>query len=490
MDRDEDKNLYGYVEENTKDVAQLEKYVGDWTKSTTYWNWGGQYAPTVAQAIGNLDDMYDDYSQRAQNHKTFSQIIGNLPNLWKKFGNENFISLSDIILQQKSEIDDLENYTTGQVNVLTDAVGNIGTRPDGYDKIYTELIKLHGLVDDLDTNYKAADTALNTSLSKDIQTVQSKASSNTEAIGVINNTTIPGINSSIDILKGKVDEHYASWMGTEKTLQDKDSELAADIGELESTISNNYSTLDGKINTLSNSVGTPTEGSTVVKMIKDGDDALQTKFESISADLGVKSGSSSAFEAINKNAQDITGINDYLGTIKEQTIAEQFSAVDTKITEANTKIGDLGTKLTDYAKSSELSAHAQIAEQTYATKTSLAEYAKSSVLEDYAKTESLSVYATTKNLEENYSLKTEVTAIDNKVNSVITQMTLLGEPADFSEKLTEDRLTLLAEIFAQLEQIKNDIAGINSRIDELHSTGEDLEPEPTPEDPEAGDETE
>lgn len=65
MDRDEDKNLYGYVEENTKDVAQLEKYVGDWTKSTTYWNWGGQYAPTVAQAIGNLDDMYDDYSQRA-----------------------------------------------------------------------------------------------------------------------------------------------------------------------------------------------------------------------------------------------------------------------------------------------------------------------------------------------------------------------------------------------------------------------------------------
>ncbi len=125
----------------------------------------------------------------------------------------------------------------------------------------------------LDTAYKAADSALNINLSKDIDAVELKADTNNAAINTINNTTIPGINGRLDGLDKRVDDHYDSWKGTEQAL-------------------------------------------------KDADTALQKKIDDVSADLGENTSEKTAFVLIQENANIIEEIQKDIGTVGDKSLTD------------------------------------------------------------------------------------------------------------------------------------------------------------------------
>lgn len=183
------------------------------------------------------------------------------------------------------------------------------------------------------------------------------------------------------------------------------------------------------------------------------DTALNSLVEGLRADLGQKTGMSDAFTAIEANAVDIEEINSALGTI------------NTKIGEVSDKslaaqIGDINANLQQYAKSSELEAHKQLAESTYVTKTALTE----------------ANYVTASELEaKGYALDTTVTSIADQVTEIEKSFAILGLPADFESEVPEDT-TLLRAIFDQLKTLnenlttaQSDIVTIKEKMNELHS---------------------
>jgi hypothetical protein len=450
LENEKDRNLYGYVEENSKDITSLESYVGDWKGSTTYWDWGGAYGPTIVEAIGNLDDMYgtSGYQVRAEKHQPFSKIIGNLPELWKKFNKENYISLSDIILKQQEDLETLDASTTGALSLLNAKVGDIGTRPDGYDTVYTEVIELHGLVDaltkahakdktDMEAAYKAADQAVTEAMTAKTNALEQRATNAENAIKTINDTTIPAINTSIGGINDRVTAHETSWAGSEKALADKDKELAQSIADLTTTVNNKDSAANTKIDdvqkalnqsikAVSDSIGTVTEGSTVVKMIDDGDKALAAVDAELRKDVDATG------VTANANVEAIKTINEKIGTVGDKALSVQ-------ITENLSAINSLNTNALMKSE----------AETTYAKKTELDAYAKSSALEGLAKS-------------------SDVTEISGKVDEVVADIAAIGLPSNFSEEIPEGS-TALAEIFSRLTKIETDIADIKTAMNTLHT---------------------
>jgi hypothetical protein len=458
LEEEEDQNLYGYVEDNFANVETLKGYVGDWKNCTKYWDWGGKYGPTVLDAIGNLDLMYNDYDDRAKNFKSFSEVIGHVPNLWKTFNKEQFISISDILIEQHEALQDLDASTSGAIAILNSKVGDIGTRPDKYDTVYTELQDLNEAVDNLtathntdktnlETAYKAADSALDTKLTNNINTVNGKAELNANAIKTINDTTIPLINSTIETLRGLVDDHYETCTETEKTLAAKDTELSNSIQTLGTTVSNNYTTLDGKIDTtksnleasiktLSDSVGVVTGGSTVAKMIADGDAAVQANVDGIRTDLGTPDGTSGAFKTIKDHGAAIEKIQKDIGTVGDKALSVQ-------ITENLSAINTLNSTV---LKSSD-------AENIYTKKEVLADYAKSSELESYA-------------------TKTSVEEIGEEVSEISAQLVTLGDSTSFTSEISTDAETLLGDIFIRLKKIEADLAALKGEESTEPENGE------------------
>ena len=462
LENEKDKNLYGYTEENSKDITALESYVGNWKNSTTYWDWGGVYAPTIVDAIGNLDEMYGNggYQKRAENPQTFVQIIGNLPDMWKEFNKDKPISLSEIVIEQKEDMDQFKNNTDAAIGILNAAVTNIGSRPDGYDTLYTEVVELHGRVDDANTAhakdktdmekaYKDADAAVVTEITKTTDALGTRATNAENAINTINNTTIPAVNAAIQGVSDRVTEHQNAWSGTEKALTEKDAELAKDIDDLSKTVGTNNTTLDGKIDStktalegsikaVSDSIGTVTEGSTVVKMINDGDKANKDLIDSIRTDLGNTTDNNGLIGVVSGHTQSISDINTKMGTVGDKALSVQ-------ITENLSAINTLNTNALMKTE----------AENTYAKKSDLNDYAKSADLEGYLVADDLDEYTAA------------VSQVSEDMKDVAANLETLGV-ADYINS-TPEGSTILAEIFSRLTKIENDITAIKTAMNELHT---------------------
>lgn len=497
MENEEDQNLYGYVEENTKDIQTLESYTGDWSKVVSYWTSGNKWAPTIADTIGNLEDMYNSAVDRYNNHKTFAEIIGKLPTLYEKINEGNPISLIAAILKESTRLDNLngalnehKNNAEGQFNGIYTMIGE---KIDN-DSIYDHIKELYDRIDwddrentvsyeiddlakratdlenkdiELEQAYKAADLALDTAykeadrilkedLSKDIDAVELKADNNTKAIDTINNTTIPGINGRLDGLDKRVDDHYDAWKGTEQALKNADVTLQEKIGNVpaNSNIIDIISDTEEGIKTL---IGTVPEQSSVMQEIN-----------SISAELGENTSEKTAFSLIQENANAIEKIQENIGTVGENSLVDQINTINSQIGTVGDKalsvqINDINTNLQNYAKSSELEAHVNLANTTYATKSEL-----STTLNNYITNTQLT--------EKGYALNSDLETVDGQVDDIIEQMNILGSPADFQDQITEGS-TLLLTIFQQLQSIQTDIKNIKIKINDLHIDGDTPFPE-------------
>ena len=78
LENEDDQNLYGYVEENTKDIAQLEEFVGEWNKVINPGH-------SIADVIGDLNVLlnieegsYEDTYTNTKEFKTLASIIGKM----------------------------------------------------------------------------------------------------------------------------------------------------------------------------------------------------------------------------------------------------------------------------------------------------------------------------------------------------------------------------------------------------------------------------
>lgn len=493
MENEEDQNLYGYVEENTKDIQTLESYTGDWSKVVSYWASGNKWAPTIAETIGNLEDMYSSAVDRYNNHKTFAEIIGKLPNLYEKINEGNPISLIAAILKESTRLDNLngalnehKSNAEGQFNGIYTMIGE---KIDN-DSIYDHIKELYNRIDwddrentvsyeiddlirratdlenkdiELEGAYKAADLALETAykeadrvlkedLSKDIDAVELKADNNTRSINTINNTTIPGINGRLDGLDKRVDDHYDAWKGTEQALKDADIVLQEKIGNVP-TDSNVIDIIDDTKEEIKTLIGTVPEASSVMQEIN-----------SISADLGENTSEKTAFTLIQENANAIREIQEDIGTVGENSLVDQINTINTQIGTVGDKalsvqINDINTNLQNYAKSSELEAHVNLANTTYATKSELNNCVTNTQLD-----------------EKGYALNSDLETVDRQVNSIIEQMNVLGSPTDFENQISEGS-TLLSTIFQQLQNIQVDIKNIKTKINSLHVDGDTPFPE-------------
>jgi hypothetical protein len=357
--------------------------------------------------------MYGDVN-RAEKHQPFSKIIGNLPELWKKFNKENYISLSDIILQEREDFETLDKSTSNALDLLTVKTNDIGTRPDGYDTIYTEIIELHELLDaltkthttdkaNIENAYKAADQAVTQTIGAEINVLDTKVEGAENAIKTINETTIPSIYKLIDSIDGRIEVHEKNWVGTEKALTDVDDELAKNI------------------TAVSDSIGTLAEGKTVVKMIEDLTEADGKIREDLTAvDNKIREDLDNTTNIANTNKTDIETINKKIGTVGDKALSVQI----------NENLSDINSLNANALMKSE-------AETTYAKKTDLDVYAKSS----------------------------DISTFNEKIDGVITT---LGLSTDFGENIPEGS-TILKEIFSKLSKIEEDISNIKIAMNTLHA---------------------
>lgn len=306
----DDQHLYGYVDENSKDIKRLEDYVGDWSAVVGNWKGGGKYAPTIAQTVGNIDEMYgDSYKDRIDKHKTFAEIIGNksegdLPALYKKLNEENPISLIKAILKEDDRLDDLSLELSGHKNAseLSFAAikAMIGTALDGetvdvYEHIAADRAKIGTPIDNTNDIYDHITTLYDNMNWPTQETGQQKI-------------TVSGEISRLDAKIGKLDQTG------EATVKSEIDRLDTKIGE----IPESFTSLRTYI-----------------------DDNLEDIDEILSIDLGVnytideEGNSSTAFELIKDNSDNISSIDSFIG----RGINPDENSLLTKITNLQSAVG-------------------------------------------------------------------------------------------------------------------------------------------------------
>lgn len=514
-DDPEDENLYGYVEDNCDDIKKLKWYTGDWTKDAAkYWTNPDEagadklltgYAPTIAQVVGDLNLMYDnEFSNRANNFKSLSEIIGNLYEMYNSINGskESPISLSSAISKiqsnLKSSVEQIQNSITG----IHAQIGKpIDEAIDIYEHIKANYSSIENIEDILDWADKN-----NTTVSDELDDLDGRVEDLELYRQELSGVTLPAMNLSIETLQTQTGEHYAIWEEAseefEKTHEDiyskmgsvpdndniiniistTEEDLLAIIGEVpqDSTVMSEMASQKEVFESL---IGEVPEGSSVISVINDNQEAIETligeipegssvagEFEKIQNDIDTielnlgtnPAEDKTAFGLIANNATAIEDINNIIGTIEEgTTVADLIATIHT----------DMGEKVDDKSLSARISSNTS----AIATLT----------------TETLPGYVTKQQIQEaNYAATTHVEAVQEAVEEIIGS---LENASALKENITTESQNLLEDIFARLVSLESDIKSIKTVVNGLHSDGEppfpevvEQEPEekPLPEDPE------
>ena len=473
MESDSDKNLYGYVEENSIDIKQLEDFIGPWKNSTEFWD---IYPVTLAEAIGNLDSMYGEAElgqksqNRVANQRSFSEIIGNVKELWKNFNKGQYISISDILTEQNGDFAEQQAH----LEVLDAAVANIGERSEGQDYIYTEIRKLDEAIQTLedkhDTDkgdleqaitdasnaltqaYTDADATVTSNLTTITNGLDGRLVTAENNIKTINETTLPNINLAISTVDSRVETHETYVSELKTNLEKADSNLDASISTLSTTVGENKAEIDKAlekhttdIETNSTNIGTNAgniETNSTNIAINAGNIATN------SADIATNKADIATNKAgIEENSEAIDLINTKIGTIDTE------SPISVQLTNHLTDISNLKTDA----------------------------LMKTEAATTYAKIADLNSYVT----EE--KLTNDLSSIESSISTLENNFTTLGiENLDIE---IQEGSTILKMIFEQLNilnesltTVKNDVKLIQEKMNELHPDNP-----PFPTDPENGD---
>lgn len=167
-----DRNLYGYVEENTKDISTLERNLGEW--GTDVYN-GYSKIDSICDLIGNFTKVLSNSSYVGYDEaKSLADILGSYPNLIKlSYDGTNPTTIIDSIIRGKNQLDALsETVSTNKTNtdVQVNGVAALIGNPIDNDSIYDHVKNLYDItnwdnredtVSDAIEALKTADTTIN-----------------------------------------------------------------------------------------------------------------------------------------------------------------------------------------------------------------------------------------------------------------------------------------------------------------------------------------
>lgn len=451
-----------YAEKNYEDIKQLEKYVGQWNKMTEFWGETFHVSPTIADFIGNVDILYnadstDDWQEfqkwfsvienekgEVEGYKlnlTLSDLIGSLPLMWAAINadgsNQTPVSISDAIINLKTRLEDINTALTAQnattqlaLTGVADRVLKIETQdlPAIYgdiEDLIDEDVAIYQALEEEEDSRSKADEALQTNIDKE---AESRETEDTKLYAKIEEEKA-ALQSKIDAddiaLYDKITSEYLA----------KDTELNRVLSE---TISNNYTSLNGKI-----------DGVQSQHNLDNG--ALASRATALEQTLGIGD-SPNADNALAR----ITAIESNIGSIGSGT------NVATEISNIKTGIGS--------------SADDESAETVYGAIAKNAKAISAANVEINNRltiSEAANAYYP---LSSGNSLKTDFDALATNFGALVTA---IGDISSNEKLEGQDVASLLAEILTSIEGINKQIEGINSRIDRLHGEVESGTPETT-----------
>ena len=515
-ENEDDQNLYGYVEDNCNDIKELQDFVGDWDKDAAkFWDPDIEdigYAPTIAETIGDLNLMYKDYADRANNFKSLAELIGKMPDMYDAVNDKNFISITSAITKIQQNLTAASKQIQDNIDGINAKIGKpLDTEIDIYEHIEShydsiediekilgwaektktvsqEIDGLDGRVDDLETYRASLESTIFPAINNSISTLNSQTSVHFEIwnkaseefkkshVDIYTNLgSVPVgeyVIGIIEALESDVSTKIGSVPENSNIMDEIDNREQAIydlIGEFDenSTVKETIDTLEENITNL---IGEVPEESSVMSVVSDNHSTiinligsipaessvsteledLQGQIDDIVADLGTNSSETeTAFSLIAANAEGISDINTILGEIGDTSVAQQIADIHTLMGEQVDE-KSLSVRITE-------------------TKNALSNYVTTDTLTN-------AKYATESDLE---TVQNAVTEIAGDLESITS----------LKENITTENTNLLQDIFDRLVSLEDSIISIKTVINTLHSEGEPpfpevVEPTPDPELPE------
>lgn len=515
-ENEDDQNLYGYVEDNCNDIKELQDFVGDWDKDAAkFWDPDIEdigYAPTIAETIGDLNLMYKDYADRANNFKSLAELIGKMPDMYDAVNDKNFISITSAITKIQQNLAAASKQIQDNIDGINAKIGKpLDTEVDIYEHIESH----YDSIEDIEKILGWAEKTK--TVSQEIDGLDERVDDLETYRASLDNTIFPAINNSITTLNQQTTEHYEIWNKASEEFEKTHEDIYAKLGsvpegenviDIIETLENDVftkigsvpensnimdeinnreqaiydligefdenSTVKETIDTLeeniTNLIGEVPEESSVMGVVSDNHSTiinligsipeessvsaeledLQDQIDDIVADLGTNSSETeTAFSLIAANAEEISDINTILGEIGDTSVAQQ--------------IADIHTLMGEQVDGKSLSV--RITE----TKNALSNYVTTDTLTN-------AKYATESDLE---TVQNAVIEIAGDLESITS----------LKENITTENTNLLQDIFDRLVNLEENIISIKTVINTLHSEGEPpfpevVEPTPGPELPE------
>lgn len=239
-----DANLYGYVEENCKDISKLEEYQGQWTVHAAK-SWapaskdnGVGYAPTIAETVGNLNDLYEDYRDRVKNFKSFVEIIGKLAGLEQVTVLEDGApraakNIIDAIVIEKERLDTLYAELNKHQNTSNGAFEGIysmiGEKIDNDKNIYGHIRQLYS-DDSVMRNQLNWSQRPTTTVSGELDSHDLRIKNLEDYRTTLDNVTLPAIDGRVGTLEEQTKEHYEAWAKAEEKFEKVHEDIYAKLG--------------------------------------------------------------------------------------------------------------------------------------------------------------------------------------------------------------------------------------------------------------------
>ena len=481
-----DDNLYGYVEENCKDIATLEEYQGEWTvHAAKSWypnnkEYGIGFAPTIAETIGDLNNLYESYADRANNFKSFVEIIGKLASLKEITTVDNGIArnatdIIDAIIIEKNHLNNLNSELQKHQNTSNGSFEGIysmiGEKIDNDTSIYGHIRQLYTddstLKNQLNWNDRTTTTVSGELDSHNIRIKNLEDYRNT-----LDNTTFPALIRSIGTLENQTKEHYEAWEEAENNFKAAHEDIYAKMGTIPEN--ENIMNVINEFKTIMDSTfGEVPENSNVMSEIKSVENKtleligtvpensdvmseLTSSIDSLAELIGEIPENSSVSTKLVSIQNEVDTLESVVGVIPENnTVYGLISANVNDIAGIKQHIGDKVDNKTLSARISENAANMS----TLVTTTLPNTYVSKADLVDAG-------YVTTSQLN---TVETALTAI-------------VGTDIDnLKENASDKTIALLQDIFNRLTALEVDIKKIKESLNNNESeSGEDeIIPEPT-----------
>lgn len=468
LENEEDQHLYGYVEENTKDILQLENYIGEWSKviNPVY---------SIAEVIGDLNVLlnteegsYEEEYTGAKEFRSLVSILGKMidfKNLKVTIGEKAGVpeNIIDALVRMQAASEKIDSNVTENKAVSDLQFTTIGTtigEKFNDDSIYDHLERIYG--------------------TKDIDAI----------VALCSETSLTDLLARAKSLSDRTTEleEDLSWSFSESSVDAEIKKLQERANDLEKDLNWSFdeSSVDAEVKGLQARV-TDAEKD-IEDLIKYTEDQ-NTKNDSLdSIDLGLRNDLNDLVAkvgTIDENstvAAEIEATNAYIGEIPTEatTIVNYIAEVNTALSNDLTSQGealqgqidqlnsDIGIKPEDgdnaFAAIGKLNSEVNSIKENYITdENANATFVPLATLGD------ISTWGETDN-----TIATKINNLEGTVENIVD---IVGDST-----LIEDTIITI------LLDIKNDIKNIKTVINGLHPDGDPPFPEmvediPEPEEP-------